>query len=1460
MGTSSCIFLSFPIGQPTQKVQAAASLLQGKGLAVAPDIASDAYPSEVLFDILNSIPMPVFVFEPCRGERLPVYLNKEYLAMLGADTLQDAIDGCQGHFERYISPDDRELVKSQDERAIANIGKTVSFEFHIVTMEGRKHLVRAYSCARHDTSGSLIVVSLFVSLTDRLNAEDTPLDAVTGLVPMQSFFKIMQRWRNDFNAYRDGSELVVLYIDIVNFRLINSRGGISAGDRFLRKVAEKLRVIFPVNAISRFDADHFVVLAHEENMKTKARSVRDLFQEIAPSGVGINIGASVWTDHTLAPEEICNQAKAACDESRRHLNTYFAVYDEKMGQHLETRGYVISHVGEAIEQGWIRAYYQPIIRAASGVLCGVEALARWDDPVRGMLSPADFIPSLEDSQQVWKLDLCVAEQAFSEIASRMHQGLAVIPVSINLSRTDFFCCDIFSEIERLVVKHAIPRNTVHIEVTETAIVSQEDVVVKTLDRFRQAGYEAWMDDFGSGYSSLNLLKDYDFDVLKLDMAFLRKDTKRSRAIISSVISMDKHIGIRTLAEGVETKEQADFLRRAGCEKMQGYYFGKPMPFDEMLKQCSGRGFPVESMRQKAFFDAAGSVDFLVNNALVLYDYWGGRFHILQYNEQAETMMRWYGSDGAQEFENAVNEWNSSSSNALAPAMQYAIETGKAGEQAIIFKGKEMLFRLRAVRSVEGHNLIVATYFDMPDHLKEVKRISRALMSLLEFYRDVFYLDLGGKTIQSLRFGTNLSGSSDVGMIPILNSDGSLASLMPKIFEADRTRYRQFLDPATLKERLEKAEDETLSDVFRTSTSSGHYQWMEHTLLFEHGSNRNRAIYGIRPLEMHALATESDLMKAGSQQTPFEDPNQVGRTLWASLIENLPIKLFWKDAKRRFVGATKAFLDYYGFGSIADIAGKTDEELGWHPDESDYRDAELCVLESGKASRNVRGRCIRQGRSQPIIASKWPIYRNGEIIGLMGYFVEADAPGSAEAASGQAWPGIGGMRGIEAFVEDLILNVVDYEESGRMFGFVRIAVEQSLSEGQDRSSQDIDASIRQAVIETVGHRGSVVRFSVCHYGVLAKSRSHGDFAVLAERIRAAIEAIPCEGGKVEAKIQLGFAEDLSLLVKRLCNALLEGAVLDASAHREDDRKRMETLEQLFELAPFGCYILKPDQTVLFWNRDAERLLGYSANEMVGRMSIGATLKCLYANGDPISFERYPEAYALVNGEPQTVKMFMQRKDGTEVLVRDTVVPLADSEGRISWLVALFVPLVDESYEHGLVRQIYQSATQDPVTGLPGRKYMEVAIADALELYRRTGQVFAVLFADIDEFHDINNTFGHVAGDRVLKGFSDLLEKSKRRCDSFCRWGGDEFVGLLHLRTTKDIDGLVRRYMESAENFSIRIGDDDIGCAISVGIAAVREGDTVQSLIDRADQHMYEAKGRQHERIVTDSTSRRTSSES
>lgn len=297
------------------------------------EIDSNAYPSDILFDVLNALPMPVFVYEPDGDAQLPVFMNQKCLDMLEADSLGDAIKYCGGRFSNYIVPEERELVLSKDRRAAEYVGKTLSYEYHITTRKHRNRLIRVLSSCRAAEDGSLMVVNLTVGLGARPEAEEIDmLDPVTGLMSMQAFFQVMARWRQKFSLEKDGSELVVLYLDVANFRMINAKRGIAAGDSFLKALGDHLRTIFPVNPISRFDADHFVVLMHADNMEAKAASVRDIFDQMAPSGVGLSMGACVWDSHTLTPEVICNRAKAACDDGRKHVNTLVSIYDEKMGR------------------------------------------------------------------------------------------------------------------------------------------------------------------------------------------------------------------------------------------------------------------------------------------------------------------------------------------------------------------------------------------------------------------------------------------------------------------------------------------------------------------------------------------------------------------------------------------------------------------------------------------------------------------------------------------------------------------------------------------------------------------------------------------------------------------------------------------------------------------------------------------------------------------------------------------------------------------------------------------------------------------------------------------------------------------------------------------------------------------------------------------------------------------------
>lgn len=232
-----------------------------------------------------------------------------------------------------------------------------------------------------------------------------------------------------------------------------------------------------------------------------------------------------------------------CVKTTREGEVYCCLITEtehRSGGHAidkDVRDYVIHHLDEAIEKHWIHIYYQPVIRTLTGDLCGFEALARWIDPHVGFLAPFSFIPALEQTHQIHRLDVFVLNEICQMLRRRLDENLPVLPVSFNLSRLDFSLLDVFAVIEEALTRYDLPRDLLHVEVTESAMAKDPGPIRQTMDRLRAAGYEVWLDDFGSGYSSLNILKDCTVDLIKLDMGFLRNFTEKSRQIIASTIDM-----------------------------------------------------------------------------------------------------------------------------------------------------------------------------------------------------------------------------------------------------------------------------------------------------------------------------------------------------------------------------------------------------------------------------------------------------------------------------------------------------------------------------------------------------------------------------------------------------------------------------------------------------------------------------------------------------------------------------------------------------------------------------------------------------------------------------------------------------------------------------------------------------------------------------------------------------------
>ena len=392
----------------------------------------------------------------------------------------------------------------------------------------------------------------------------------------------------------------IVHFDIPNFKLFNERNGFQLGDELLCDLAKTIREEFADGIASRFSDDHFVVCStgNKESVVKKVETVirRILQSEDTVKRVRVKAGIYYMADRMTEVGLACDHARLACNSIKNRHDVYYCIYDEMLRDRLRKQQYVVDHVDEAIEKGYIRVYYQPVVRVKTGEICGYEALVRWVDPQVGVLSPADFIETLEQFHLIHKVDACVVEQVCRDYHRVIENGGVIVPASINFSRLDFELCDIFGLVEKTREKYDVPRNMLDLEITESVLNDNFGHIREECDKMRALGYQIWLDDFGSGYSSLNTLTEYSFDVLKLDMVFLRSYDRNPKAapLMTYIIEGARGLGLQPLCEGVETEEHYEFLKKIGCEKAQGYYFGKPMPMEETKAFTLAKGMKWET--------------------------------------------------------------------------------------------------------------------------------------------------------------------------------------------------------------------------------------------------------------------------------------------------------------------------------------------------------------------------------------------------------------------------------------------------------------------------------------------------------------------------------------------------------------------------------------------------------------------------------------------------------------------------------------------------------------------------------------------------------------------------------------------------------------------------------------------------------------------------------------------------
>ena len=475
-------------------------------------------------------------------------------------------------------------------------------------------------------------------------------DAMTGIYNRKAFFKHAFQWiQREPDCY-----YAIITWNISKFKIINELYGMETGDSVLSHLAEAIsEFVGAAGVCGRLNADNFVAclpmgLLHPEAMMKDLHN--RLFQMHPELHLELCAGIYEVKDKAVTVNLMCDRANMALNTIKGNYLRHFAYYDDSMKNRMLEEQRMMHEMQAALAQGEFCFFLQPLYSLTKQSAVSAEALVRWRHPTRGLISPGAFIPLAERSGFITQIDLFVWESVCNYISQRKAQGLKVVPISVNLSRLNFYVPDLSNKIYAMTQQYGVTTSELRFEITESAYMEDSKRMTELVAELRALGFRVLMDDFGSEYSSLNMLTDIRVDVLKIDMRFLEDFDRSSRAanVVTSVVRMAKWLDTDVVAEGVETQTQMDFLRSIGCDLIQGYYYAAPME-TEAFEQLLEDSIPLKNempVAEITDFDVEAlfnnrEVNFLFNGMLqgsVIYEMVEDHLEVLRVNEGYYEMM------------------------------------------------------------------------------------------------------------------------------------------------------------------------------------------------------------------------------------------------------------------------------------------------------------------------------------------------------------------------------------------------------------------------------------------------------------------------------------------------------------------------------------------------------------------------------------------------------------------------------------------------------------------------------------------------------------------------------------------------------------------------------------------------------------------------------------------------------
>ncbi len=513
------------------------------------------------------------------------------------------------------------------------------------------HVILAKDIYEEDMDNLCRFVNMKKEILERRNPGKTEKNKLTGLFARIPFFTQTEAFLR-VNETAAGKYCLVA-IDIEHFKLFNEWYGQVAGDKLLREIGahlNKMRQEFGGIAGYMGGDDFVIVLPNDEKVleNLKCRITGFVRAYGGHTGFLPAFGFYVIDDISLSASQMYDRAILAQETVKGNYAVRCAYYSSDMKTRLENNHVLLAEVQAGLERDEFIYYLQPKCNLNTGKIVGLESLVRWKHPEKGIVAPGYFIPVMESNGLITELDMKVWEQVCQTLQDWIKSGHKVIPISVNVSSVDIYAIDVVEHFKNLVRKYELPPEYVELEITESAYVEEYKVITGVAEALRNAGFTVLMDDFGSGYSSLNMLKDVNVDVLKIDMKFLNMDENtmdKGMGILEAVTRMANIMGLRMIAEGVETEDQINYLLNMGCIYGQGYFFYKPLPVEEIKvllndeNNVDYRGIQarkIEHVRFKDLFQSELASDSILNNILgpiAIYDVYCDNVELLQVNDK-----------------------------------------------------------------------------------------------------------------------------------------------------------------------------------------------------------------------------------------------------------------------------------------------------------------------------------------------------------------------------------------------------------------------------------------------------------------------------------------------------------------------------------------------------------------------------------------------------------------------------------------------------------------------------------------------------------------------------------------------------------------------------------------------------------------------------------------------------------